>query len=191
MMKKNDIVIRTAAPDDAAELLKIYRPYVEETAVSFEYETPSVAEFEQRIRDTLVRYPYLVAETAEGIAGYAYAAPFKTRPAYNWSVETTIYLRKDKRGQGIGSQLYEALEEALRRQHILNANACIAVTDTEDPYLTNASMHFHEHMGYSLVARFHQSGYKFHRWYDMIWMEKMLGEHPADAKRPIPFSDLG
>jgi phosphinothricin acetyltransferase len=191
MMKKNDIVIRTAAPDDAAELLNIYRPYVEETAISFEYETPSVVEFEQRIRDTLVRYPYLVAETADGIAGYAYAAPFKTRPAYDWSVETTIYLRKDCRGQGIGSLLYEALETALRRQHILNANACIAVTDTEDPYLTNASMHFHEHMGYRLVARFHQSGCKFHRWYDMIWMEKMLGEHTADAKRPIPFSDLG
>jgi phosphinothricin acetyltransferase len=187
---KNTIQIRTAAPTDAAELLKIYRPYVEGTAISFEYETPSVEEFEQRIRDILARYPYFVAETEAGIVGYTYAAEFKWRPAYDWSVETTIYLKETCKGQGIGRQLYEALEEALKRQHILNANACIAVTDTEDPYVTNDSMHFHEHMGYQLVGRFHQSGYKFHRWYDMIWMEKMLGEHTAGNERPIPFSEL-
>jgi phosphinothricin acetyltransferase len=187
---KNKMSIRTAAPTDAAELLKIYQPYVEKTAISFEYETPSVEEFERRIRDTLIRYPYLVAETEEGIAGYAYASSFKGRPAYDWSVETTIYLRTDCRGQGIGRQLYEALEDALRRQNIRNANACIAVTDTPDPYVTNASMHFHEHMGYQLVGRFHRSGYKFHRWYDMIWMEKLLGPHPSDIAQPIPFPDL-
>jgi phosphinothricin acetyltransferase len=184
------INIRAAAPGDAAELLNIYAPYVEETAISFEYETPSVAEFEKRISDTLLKYPYFVAETDEGIAGYTYAAPFKWRPAYDWSVETTIYLRRSARGHGIGRQLYEALESTLRQQNILNANACIAVTDIEDPYVTNDSMHFHEHMGYKLVGRFHKSGFKFNRWYDMIWMEKMLGEHKADSARPIPFYDL-
>jgi phosphinothricin acetyltransferase len=189
LMKKT-ITIKTAAPTDAAELLKIYQPYVEKTAISFEYETPSVEEFERRIRETLARYPYFVAKTGEELVGYAYASTFKGRPAYDWSVETTIYIREDSRGQGIGRRLYEALENALRKQNILNVNACIAVTDTDDPYVTNASMHFHEHMGYRLVGRFHQSGYKFHRWYDMIWMEKMLGEHTQDAAQPIPFCEF-
>jgi phosphinothricin acetyltransferase len=187
---KKIISIRSAAPGDAAELLKIYSEYVEKTAVSFEYETPSVAEFEKRIRDTLLKYPYFVAENEDGIVGYAYAAAFKWRAAYDWSVETTIYLKKDARRQGIGKELYSVLEEALRRQNILNANACIAVTDEYDPYVTNDSWRFHEHMGYELVGRFHKSGYKFNRWYDMIWMEKMLGEHTADAAKPVPFSEL-
>lgn len=178
------MTIRTAKISDAGALLAIYAPYVESTAITFEYDVPSLSEFSERIRHTLEKYPYLVAEEDGKILGYAYASPFKSRAAYQWAVETTIYLDREAKGKGIGRQLYAALENALQEMNILNACACIAHTEQEDEYLTNASMHFHEKMGYRLAAHFHQCGYKFGRWYDMIWMEKMLGVHannPAEV----------
>lgn len=118
--------VRLATPQDAEELLEIYRYYVEHTAITFEYETPSITEFRQRIKQTLKRYPYLEAVDGHGkIVGYAYASSFKNRAAYDWSVETTIYVDKDVKRQGIGKKLYEALEEILRKQHVINLDACI------------------------------------------------------------------
>ena len=90
-----------------------------------------------------------------------YATTFKDRAAYDWSVETTIYVKKDIRHHGIGRKLYEALENALREQNIINLNACIAYTETEDEHLTNDSVNYHKHLGYSLVGTFHKCGYKF------------------------------
>ena len=170
-------VIRRVSFIDAEKLLDIYRPYVLGTAITFEYDVPSLEEFQERIRKITEKYPYLAAEVCGEIVGYAYASTFKDRAAYNWCVETSIYLKQDFHGKGIGRKLYEALEEELRIQGILNANACITYADSEDEYHTNGSMHFHEKMGYQLVGRFHKCGYKFGKWYDMIWMEKMLGEH--------------
>jgi phosphinothricin acetyltransferase len=184
---EKDIKIRIATEEDAEQLLAIYRPYVEETAISFEYEVPTVEEFAGRIRNTLKRYPYLVAEAKGEIVGYAYASVFKERRAYDWSVETTIYLKQGCSKKGYGKKLYQTLEEMLKELHILNLNACIAVTDCEDAHLTNNSKEFHEHMGYRLVGTFHQSGYKFQRWYDMIWMEKMIGEHTQKPEEVVPF----
>lgn len=170
--------IERATVEDARELLEIYAPYVENTAISFEYKVPDEEEFRGRIRDISSKYPYIKAVDEDGrILGYAYAGSFKSRAAYDWSVETTIYVKEDKRGGGVGRTLYEALEASLIRMGILNLNACIAYTDKEDEHLTNASMHFHKKLGYSLVGTFHQSGYKFDQWYDMIWMEKMVGHH--------------
>ncbi len=176
--------IRSARPDDAEALLKIYAPYVEKTAISFEYELPSVQEFFRRIAETLKGFPYLVLEDMGEIQGYAYAGPFKGRAAYDWAVETTIYIRQDAHGKGYGKTLYSALEDELKRRHFLNAYACIAYSEQEDDTLTHASPLFHKRMGYTLCGTFHKCGYKFGRWYDMIWMEKHLGEHPT-APRPI------
>jgi phosphinothricin acetyltransferase len=83
----------------------------------------------------------------------------------------------DYKRKGIGSLLYNALENALKEQGILNLNACIAYTDKEDDYLTNDSIRYHEKMGYTEVAHFHKCGYKNKTWYDMVWMEKFIGEH--------------
>ena len=185
-----DVIIRTALPADAPALLAIYAPYVEKTAVTFEYEIPSVKEFTQRIRETLPRYPWLVAETGNEVLGYAYAGVFKDRAAYIWSVETTVYIREDRRGEGIGRKLYTALEAQLARQHILNLYACIAVPRGHDPFLTPDSIQFHEHMGYHLAGRFEQCGFKFERWYDMVWMEKMLGPHPNSPAEFLPYRDF-
>lgn len=181
-------VIRIARPEDAEALLEIYAPYVRETAITFEYEVPSVEEFRKRIESILKRHPYLLAEQDGKITGYAYAGVFNERPAADWAVETAIYVEKGCRRTGVGRVLYGALEKALAGQNILNVNACIAWPEKEDEYLTYDSIRFHEHMGYRMAGRFHQCGYKFGRWYDLVWMEKHLGEHPAKPERVRWFS---
>ncbi len=170
-------VIRSAFADDAEKLLEIYSYYVTNTAISYEYEVPSCEEFRQRIETTLKKYPYLVLEKDGELLGYAYAAPFKPREAYRYSVETTIYLKKGLQKKGYGRILLTALENELTERGFTNANACIAFTEPDDEYLNRNSMEFHSHMGYTLVGRFHKCAYKFGRWYDMIWMEKHIGEH--------------
>lgn len=172
------INIEKVTVEDSEELLNIYAPYVKNTAISFECEVPSLKEFEERIRTISRKYPYIKAvDEAEHILGYAYANAFKGRAAYNWSVESTVYVLSDEKGKGIGTLLYHALENALQGMGILNVNACIAKPREMDPYLTNGSYEFHKKMGYELVGTFHNSGYKFDRWYDMVWMEKMIGTH--------------
>ena len=171
------ITIRPAIQQDAEALLQIYAPYVEKTAITFEYDVPTVEEFAGRIGKVLQKYPYLVAEISGETVGYAYAGPFKERAAYNWAVETTVYVREDMKKHGIGRALYTALEKALAAQGILNMNACIAFPENENEYLTRDSVKFHERMGFNEVGRFHKCGCKFGRWYDMVWMEKLIGEH--------------
>ena len=182
--------IRTVNENDAEELLKIYSYYVKNTAITFEYEVPSVEKFKNRIKHTLIKYPYIAAEEKNKIIGYAYAGAFKERAAYDWAVEMTVYVDNERKRGGVGKLLYKKLEELLKEQGILNVNACIAYTENEDEYLTNGSMKFHEHMGYSLAGHFHKCGYKFDRWYDMIWMEKFIGEHEENQKNIKYFSEL-
>jgi phosphinothricin acetyltransferase len=171
------ITVRTASPEDASEILNIYAPYVENTAITFEYDVPDLNEFRQRIVNTLKKYPYIVAVEDGKIVGYSYAGTFKARAAYDRSVETSIYIKTDERGKGIGKTLYNELESRLKEQGILNLNACISWIDTPDEYLTHQSPEFHARLGYTRCAHFHKCGYKFGKWFDMIWMEKMIGEH--------------
>lgn len=183
--------IRPATVEDAAALLAVYAPYVRDTAITFEYEVPNEEEFRRRVAHTLeTGHPYLVLDNGDALLGYAYTGPFVGRAAYDWGEETTIYLRRDVRGHGLGRRLYQALEDVSRLRGILNLNACIGYADPEDEHLTNASPRFHERLGYTLVGRFHQCGYKFGTWYDMVWMEKSLGEHPAHPAAPKPFGEL-
>ena len=121
------ITIRPANLADAQAIQAIYAPYVEKTAITFEYEVPSVQEFEKRISNTIERYPYLVAEEDGQVLGYAYASTYYARTAYDWTTELSIYLNEDARGRGLGSQLYGALEEELEKRGFLRFLACIAV----------------------------------------------------------------
>ena len=184
--------IRTATPDDAEEILRIYAPYIERTAITFEYTVPSVEEFRERITRTLMKFPYLVAEDNQGrIHGYAYASTFKDRRAYDWCVETSIYVNMDSRGKGIGAMLYHELELRLKSMGILNINACITWKDEVNEYITHQSPEFHAHLGYTKCAHFHKCGYKFGQWFDMIWMEKMIGDHscPMNLQQNNKMSD--
>lgn len=187
---KDSVHIRIAAVDDAEELLKIYAPYVTETAITFEYDVPGLDEFKMRIADILLKYPYILAEKDGVILGYAYTHAFAERAAYDWSAETTIYLKMDKTKMGVGRMLYEALERISKAQNVLNLNACIGYPEIEDEHLTLNSVRFHEHLGYRMVGTFHNSGYKFNTWYHMVWMEKIIGEHNSSPLPVIPFPEL-
>ena len=187
---KSEVKLRVATVSDAAELLKIYAPYVTDTAITFEYDVPTLEDFEGRIAHTLEKYPYFVAELNGEIVGYAYTSAFHPRAAYGWAAETSIYVRRDMKRMGLGRTLYDALETALKAQGVLNLNACIACPDVDDEYLTRNSISFHAHLGYSMVGEFHNCGYKFGRWYNMVWMEKMLGEHVDDQPPVKSFSEV-
>lgn len=171
------VKIRTATTEDTQKLLHIYQYYVLNTAITFEYEVPTEEEFRERIEKISAGYPYLVAVQDDRILGYAYAKQFVGRAAYGWSAELTIYLHPDVRKCGIGRMLYEALEQCLKEMGVLNLYACIGYPEKEDRYLTRNSADFHAHLGFEKVGEFHKCGYKFGHWYNMIWMEKIIGEH--------------
>lgn len=189
-MNQEKITFRIAKKEDAQKLLEIYGPYVLHTAITFEYEVPTKQEFEQRITHTLKKYPYIVAEAEGNVIGYAYAGPLKERKAYDYAVEMSIYVDEKKKRKGIGKRLYQILEALLQQQGIQNLYACIGYPEIEDEYLTKNSAQFHEHMGYQILGTFHNCGYKFHRWYHMIWMEKIIGQHETIPQKFLPFSDI-
>ena len=170
------MVIRNVTLEDVDSLLGIYSYYVENTAISFEFVTPTKEEFSNRIINITKKYPYLVAVEDEVLVGYAYATSLKQRQAYDHCVETTVYVDKDHKHKGIGKALYEHLERQLSSIGITNLYACVAVCDEEDEYLTNNSWRFHEHMGYKLAGRFHSCGHKFGNNYDIAWLEKIIEE---------------
>ncbi len=177
------MLIRLATVADTEALLDIYTPYVRNTAITFEYEIPTVEDFSNRIRTILEKFPYLIAEEDGHILGYAYASAFKTRAAYDWSVETSIYIDLNLHHKGIGKALYQALEEYLKKQNVCNLCACIS-------YPNPQSISFHEALGYRTVAHFTKSGYKTGTWYDMVWMEKFLCKHTTPPSPFIPFKEL-
>lgn len=179
------ITVRNAMIEDAERTLEIYSYYVQNTAISFEYETPALDEWKARMARTMSRYPYLVIEEDGVIQGYSYAGAFVGRAAYNWSCEMTIYLDHHVQKHGMGRMLYEAMEQALKKMGILNLYACIGYPDEDDEYLTTNSADFHAHLGYTKVGTFHKCGYKFGRWYHMIWMEKIIGEHGENQPLPV------
>ncbi len=183
---KNEVKIRIARADDAENLLKIYAPYIEKTAITFEYTPPSAEEFHQRIEKTLSRFPYLVAEHGGDIVGYAYAGYYIPRTACDHACEVSIYLAENFRGMGLGKELYSKLFEILAKQNITNIYASVAFAEAEDEYLTHASVRFHKREGFSEIGRFGKCGYKFGKWYDLLWFEKIIAPHenPADF---IPF----
>ena len=189
-MNNNKLKLRIATQYDAEELSLIYKPYVEKTAVSFEYIAPDENEFKSRIQQKLSKYPYIVAELDGELVGYAYVSEFLPRAAYIHSVETTVYVKEGFHGKAVGSELYKALESILRLQKVLSMNACIACTDNPDETLNNNSMLFHSKMGYRYVGRFNASGYKFGRFYDMIWMEKLIAEPEVPFDDFIPFPEI-
>lgn len=182
--------LRLATPTDAQQLLNIYAPYVENTAISFEYTVPTLDDFTGRIATIQEEYPYIVAEENGRVVGYAYASTFHHRVAYKHAVEVSIYVDQSYHGKGIGRALYEKLEELLLKQNVYLLYACIASPDTEDEHLTNDSECFHKRMGYKLTAKFDACGYKFNTWYSVIWMLKEISERPANPESFIPFPEL-
>lgn len=161
------IQIRNVVLNDAQELLNIYSYYVLNTSITFEYDSPSLNEFTQRIQKITQKYPYLVAVLDNEIIGYAYATSYKERAAYDWSVETTVYVKNNKHGLGIGKELYIHLEKSLKDKNIVNMLACIT-------YPNPKSIDFHTKFGFEKVGHFPKVGYKFNEWRDIVWMQKVI-----------------
>ncbi len=182
--------IRVARESDAEVIAAIYAYYVKNTAITYEYDPPSPEEMGRRIKNTLQRYPYLVLEDEGEIKGYAYAGALVDRRAADHSVEVSIYVKNGESKKGYGGALYRALEDVLRRQKVINLCAAIAHTDREDENLTDNSVEYHSHMGYRLVGEFDKCGYKFGRWYNLVWMEKLIGEHIEDPREFVPFPGI-
>ncbi len=167
--------IRLATSSDAAALLAIYAPYVENTAITFEYEVPTIEDFTNRIAKTLEKYPYLVAEEDGVVVGYAYASTYYARAAYDWAVELSVYVSLDSRGQGVGTKLYDALEYLLDQMGYVHFLACISLPN-------EASLTLHRKRGYQQVAHFPKIGYKFNRWHDIVWLQKSLEKEVRPIK---------
>lgn len=174
--------IRLANRNDAQAIHDIYAPYVEKTNITFEYDIPSVEQMQERMVSTLKNYPYLVAVDEGKVVGYAYASLFRVRKAYEWDCELSIYVDWNHRGQKIGKPLYLTLLKLLKCMHIQNVYACIT-------HPNESSERFHEQLGFRYVGCFLQSGYKFEKWHDVIWMEKAINDY-QHVEDVIPFSQL-
>lgn len=182
-MDLTQIDFRLAKEDDAKEILAIYASYINIDNITFEYEVPNIIEFRQRIAKVITKYPYIVALYQGKIVGYTYAFTFRDRIAYNWGLETSIYLTPEVKGQKLGKKLYTKLEQILKIQHITNLVASIT-------YPNPQSIAFHEKMGYKKIAHFTKCGYKQGKWYDMIFMEKFINKHESPAKEIIYIEDI-
>ena len=167
--------IRSVTPEDAGKLVEIYAPYVRETAITFDTEVPTVGEFENKIRRITDFYPFIAATQGDEILGYAYADVFRSKAAFDWSVEVTIYVRRGCHRSGVGTALYLRLEELLKEQNITNLYACITYPNPE-------SIAFHEKLGYNYIGRFEKCGYKLGQWRDVVWLGKVIGEHGGEPR---------
>jgi L-amino acid N-acyltransferase YncA len=160
--------IRVATPDDAAEVQAIYAPVVQDTTISFEYEPPSVDEMRERISKTLSLLPWLVSLDSEGrINGYAYASKHRERAAYQWAVDTSVYVRADSRGQRVGHRLYEQLFKTVTELGYFQAFAGIALPNS-------ASIALHERMGFRPIGVYRRVGFKKGAWWDVGWWQREL-----------------
>ena len=175
--------IRLATEADAEAMLSIYAPVVRDTAISFELEPPPIDEFRSRIRSTLTRTPWLICEIDGSVAGYAYAGPLRTRQAYQWSVEVTVYVHADYRRLGVGSAVYTSLFECLRLMGYMNAYGGIALPNP-------GSVGLHESMGFFHVGTYRNVGYKLGAWHDVGWWQLELMSPPAEPAPPKLLRDV-
>ncbi len=172
-------VIRLATIDDAAAMLDIYRPYVLNTAISFETDAPSIQEFQSRISEGIAKFPWLVCEIDGRVRGYAYSSAHRSRRAYTWSVEATVYVQQKFQGKGIGKALYERLLPMLKKQGVVNVIAGIALPN-------QASVAIHESFGFEKVAQFKDVGFKMEKWWDVgYWQLQLQKPQIPDALRPV------
>jgi L-amino acid N-acyltransferase YncA len=175
-------LIRVATENDAPAIAAIYAPYVLETAISFDETAPTHEEMAAKVAAILATYPFLVFEHGGQVAGYAYGSQHRAKPAYRWSVETTVYVDRQQHRMGIGRTLYGALLDLLARQGFHSAFAGIVPPNP-------ASVGLHEAMGFRYLGTFAGIGFKFGRPQDLGWWQRTLNEG-APGLEPVPFAEL-
>lgn len=175
--------IRIATDDDARAVLEIYAPVVRETAISFEFEPPSLEEMRRRIAATLEGWPWLVCEKDGGLLGYAYADRHRTRAAYQWAADVSVYIAETARRAGVGHALYASLLRLLDLQGYYLVCAGITLPNP-------GSVGLHEALGFRLVGVYREVGWKFGAWHDVGWWQLTLRDRAQQPAPPSAFSDL-
>lgn len=170
--------IRLARPADAPAIQAIYAPVVISTPTSFELTPPTVEEMRERLEQKLLTHPWIVYETQGLVVGSAYASAYRARAAYQWSVEVSVYLHEQWRGQGIGRALYTSLFALLRLQGFFSVYAGITLPNP-------ASVALHEHMGLRPVGVYRQVGYKLGAWHDVGWWQGTLQPYVPEPVAPL------
>jgi len=176
------VTLRLAAEADAESILAIYAPVVRDTAISFELTPPDAAEIRSRIRGVMANAPWLVCVDGGRVIGYAYASQFRARPAYRFTMESTVYVHADHRGRGVGRLLYTALFDCLRIQGFLGVIGGITLPNA-------ASVALHEAMGMRRVGSFEKCGFKFGAWHDVGFWEMELAPRTAEPREPMSLAD--
>jgi len=170
--KGSEILIRLARKEDAEALRRIYEPYCLDSIITFEEEAPSLAEMEERILSVTSFLPWLVAEDRDNtILGYAYAGKHRLRRGYQWSVETSVYLRQGESGRGVGKKLYGTLFKILKAQGLINAYAGIALPNEN-------SVGFHDALGFKQFCNYEKVGFKNGQWVDVAWWHRLINPVP-------------
>jgi L-amino acid N-acyltransferase YncA len=175
--------IRLATAEDGAAVAAIYAPFVRDTAISFEWEPPSVEEMRLRIARTLQHYPWLVLTEDEAVIGYAYATAYRSRAAYQWSAEVSVYVEPGAHGRGIATRLYGALFEMLGLQGYRVLYGVIALPN-------EASVRLHEKVGFERIGVFPAAGFKHGAWHDVLWMRREIGALDEAPGAPVPLAEL-
>ena len=177
------MIIRYAEPQDVPQMLSIYAPYITDSAITFESVLPTNTEFEDRLNAVTTGFPWLICEEQGIILGYAYAARHRDRIAYQWSVESSVYVSPDAQGKGVARHLYQAMIAILKLQGIVNIYALITVPNVK-------SIGLHERLGFREFALFNKIGYKNSAWHDVLWMVLVINSHDMEQSDPLLFSDL-
>ena len=180
---KEQFTLRLAVPEDAEQIIGIYSRYVTETAVTFEYDVPTVCEFEERIRKISSSFPWIVCETDSLIVGYAYASYFRERAAFRWSCELSVYVSDEFQGHGIGKVLYRTLLDILRLQGYRTAVACVT-------YPNAVSDAFHRCLGFEYTGLFPNVGYKLGSWWGVSWYQIALTDYPTSPAEPLEVGEI-
>ncbi len=175
------VQIRLAHTTDAPAILGIYAPYIEQTSITFETETPTAEAFAERIESYLQNWPWLVCEIDGRIAGYAYASRYRERVAYQWSVECSVYIHDDFLRAGVAGALYSALFDILKRQGYRNVYAVINLPN-------DRSVALHEKCGFVYFATYEQVGYKLGKWKNVGWWRKIINDFGDEPDPPVPFA---
>ncbi len=175
--------MRIVQPSDAASILEIYAPYILKTAVTFETEIPSINSFEERIKHYTLKWPWIVYEVDSTIAGYAYVTKHRERLAYQWCVESSVYIRDQFQREGIASKLYNALFEVLRLQGFIDVYAGIALPNDK-------SIAFHEKLGFTNFVYYKNVGYKLDEWRTVGWWQKQINNYEKQPSPPVDFRDV-
>lgn len=175
--------LRLATPKDSDEILAIYKPYVETTTITFEYDVPSSKEFCARVQNISQTMPYIVMVDKGKIVGYGYASRYRERKAYDWAVELSIYVEMGHKNKGIGTKIYTALINVLKQLGYCRVYACIT---SPNP----ASVAFHKKYGFRDIGIFHKVGYKFNTWLDIVWMELDMNPDNHNIHTPYTIIEL-